>query len=122
MREIYQLMFEELQSTRPHTVKIIGRHGNYVRVAMERNPEWYRALCERYKSSRRNYPKPRTIIRREDVLRTLSRLANCLPCKGVYAERIRDVANDYCNAILAIKRNVKSDEKYRAEMALLPAF
>lgn len=80
----------ELEASRLSVCKVPSRNG-YVRVAVTRNPEWYQWLCGTWKRPRRRYPKPRTIIRRPDTLRTLRRLANGEPTGPVYRVRIMEV-------------------------------
>jgi hypothetical protein len=122
MREVYVWMLDELLGRRPSTIKVPGRYGGYVRVAVETNPEWYRELCESHKSARGRFPKPRTIIRRCDVLRALVLLADGQRVETTYAERIRAVARKYRQAILAERNSRKSHEDHEAEMTLLPEF
>ncbi|WP_269526509.1 hypothetical protein [Coraliomargarita parva] len=47
--------------------------GHQVRVVMERNPPWYRRLCESFPSSRAG--RIRTRVKRQHILRLLDRLA-----------------------------------------------
>ena len=122
MQDVYLWMLEELRSAYPQTVKVPGRYGGYVRVAVEQNPEWYRQLCERHKQPRRRYPKPRTIIRRVHVLRVLESLASGVHLDGLYAERIRSVAADFYDVVMDQMQNMKSQAEHEAELATLPEF
>lgn len=64
-----------------------------VRVAVSRNPTWYRRLCAAFPSSRRRAKAlPDTRIRRRDVLSLLSRLATGRPVRSRYAAEIARIA------------------------------
>jgi hypothetical protein len=99
MREVYRWMLDELLGRRPHTIKVPGREGGYIRVPVETNPEWYRELCEGHKSRSRRFPKLRTVIRRRHVLQALVLLADGQKVDTVYAERIKAVAEKYRDVI-----------------------
>lgn len=122
MREVYRWMLNELLGRRPETIKVPGRYGGYVRVAVETNPEWYRELCENHKSRSRRFPKPRTMIRRCDVLRALVLLADGQQPGTLYAERITAVAKKYKEAIFASRSGRKGDAEHEAEMAAFGKF
>ena len=92
MNEIYTWMLEELRASYPVTVKVPSQQGGYIRVAVSTNPEWYRELCKRHQGPRTGrYSRPRTIIRRWLVLKTLNKLI-AGDERGVYAKRIKAVA------------------------------
>jgi len=105
MKDIYRHMLEELESVRPHTIKVPGRHGGYIRVPCVRNPEWYRDLCGRHQAYRinRRYRRPRTIIRRCDVVSYLKRLIEGDE-SGEYARRVIEVALEYSEAIRRVRK------------------
>jgi len=117
MQQVYRWMLDELLGRKPETIKCPGREGGYVRVPVEQNPEWYRQLCERHKSPRNGYPKPRTILRRKGVLRALVLLADGQKVETTYAERIKDVAEAYRERIADAH-----SKEYDAEMAGMGEF
>ena len=94
MRGVFAMMLEELQSSYPETVKVPSRHGGYIRVPVSVNADWYRRFCSKFKSSRRRYPKPRTIIKRRDTIAALERLLSGRD-HGIYAERLINFASDF---------------------------
>lgn len=87
-------MLAEMESTRLEVAKIRTPRGGYVRVAVSVNAEWYQHLCRRYLSTRRRFPRPRTLIKRRDTLAALRRmiLGNL---SGVYAARILKLVGDF---------------------------
>lgn len=65
-----------------------GRAGNMIRVAEEQNPDWYRAFCLEYPSSRkRGRNKPDTLIKREATVRGLAELEQG-EMNSIYAIRL----------------------------------
>lgn len=121
-REMYCWMLNELLGRRPHTIKVPGRDGGYVRVAVETNPEWYRDLCQKHMSRSRRFPKPRTVIRRCHVLRALVLLADGQKAHTTYAERIKSIAREYHAAGLTERDNRKSEAEHEIEWHCLPEF
>ncbi|MCP5096246.1 MAG: hypothetical protein GY943_11895, partial [Chloroflexi bacterium] len=94
---IASMMRDELESRRLDVVLVpctghMRDEGKMRRVAIERNPEWYRQLCSRYPSSRKPRPRQRrhvdTLIKRKNVLRALERLANNGKPRTLYDERL----------------------------------
>lgn len=67
-------------------------HGdNRIRVAININPWWYSRLCEAHKNIRTNgrWKRPRTFIKRVDVVRTLRRIVSQETVGDLYGERLR---------------------------------
>jgi hypothetical protein len=75
--------------------KVPGRFGGYIRVPMSVNAEWYQRFCRKYMSTRKRYPKTRTIIRRFATERGLQ---NVIAGKttGIYVERLIAFIEDWC--------------------------
>lgn len=63
----------------------------YVRDVISHNPWWYSELCEAHKNVRTNgrWKRPRTFIKRVQVVRSLRRIASGHHVTGVYADRLR---------------------------------
>ncbi len=59
-------------------------------VVVSQNAGWYRVLCGNHLTTRRRYPKPRTVIRRVHTVRALKRMMSG-DRTSVYAQRILDV-------------------------------
>jgi len=58
-----------------------------VRVAVQTNPRWYKELCRRYPSSRKDNPGgKRTRVKRREILRVLRRLIDGKPTTSQYAQ------------------------------------
>lgn len=91
MQEVYQIMLEELEDARHEVSLVPGHSGKMLRVATCCNPRWYWELCDSYKRPRSGYPRPRTIIRRIDVMRALQRLIEGDE-SGEYARRVKAIA------------------------------
>lgn len=89
VRECARQFLEELDAGRLEVMKVPGSDGGYIRIPIEVNAEWYRRFCSQFETSRRRYPKPRTIIKRCHTRRALEKLANG-GGKGVYIERLLD--------------------------------
>ncbi len=89
--EVYTWMLDELQANGLSVAKIRTDSG-YVRVALSQNAPWYRDFCENYKGTRRRHPRPRTIIKRLATIATLKKLIRDTQHPGVYAERLRALA------------------------------
>lgn len=98
MKEAYQLMYDELDSTMLEVGLAPApdpQHcGHMIRVVMDRNPKWYRELCERYPSTRKG--KVRTKIKRGCTLRVLGRLARGEPVSSEYAGDFKVIARKIC--------------------------
>ena len=63
-----------------------------VRVAIDRNPAWYRRLCARHAPGHGRHPAKGTRIRRAEVRRILARLTAGLPCAGYLARELAEIA------------------------------
>lgn len=94
MKNVFAMMLDELLSSYPETIKVPSREGGYIRVPVSVNAEWYRWFCRKYKGTRRRYPKPRTIIRRQTTIIALLRLI-AGDYRGVYAERLLAFVRDF---------------------------
>lgn len=67
--------------------------GGCKRVAVDRSPRWYSALCLKFPSSRvRNHRKPDTRVRRANILRVLGRLIDGKTSWSKYAGELRAIA------------------------------
>lgn len=86
MVETLKRMLAELQGNRLVVAKF-RVEGGYIRAPVSWNAPWYQRLCGAHTASRRRYPKPRTIIRRQHTIVALRRMLRG-DMTGVYAERI----------------------------------
>lgn len=85
-------MLDELTANRLEVCKIPSRIQGYRRIVLTYNCEWYQELCRRYEYPRKRYPKFRTMIRRRETIRALTRMI-AGDYRGVYAERILSVVD-----------------------------
>lgn len=100
MNERLNIMLAELESSRLEVMLVpLNRNlrgwneGGMKRVVCDRPPNWYRALCGRFPSSRvRNKKHPDTRIRRQNILSVLGRLAQGKGSVSKYAEELRRIA------------------------------
>lgn len=100
MNERLNIMLAELESSRLEVMLVPlnpnkrgYNDGGCRRCACSRNVAWYRSFCLRHPSSRiRNRAKPDTRIKRRNVLRLLSRLAQGKGSVSKYAEELRRIA------------------------------
>lgn len=87
-------MLDELHNMKLTVAKIPGDPdlGRDVRCVICPNPEWYSRLCQQYLMPRpnRRWKRPRTIIRRVDVARTLKALSQGWRGSGTYFDRVLD--------------------------------
>jgi hypothetical protein len=67
-------LLADLEGNYLEVTKAPGREGGYIRVPVSVNAEWYRQFCKRYLTTRRRYPKPRTLIRRCHTVAALRRI------------------------------------------------
>ena len=86
-------LLDELESHQLHVVlvpqKTFTNHGGMIRVAAERNCDWYRRFCLEHPSSRRRRKAaPDTAIKRAHTLRTLRRLAAGIDDRTGYSRRL----------------------------------
>lgn len=92
MQEIAAEMLTELEAFR-HSVVLVDapepRHsGHKIRVCETSSPAWYSQLCAEHTSRRGRMKRPRTYIKRGEVVRTLRRIVDGKRAAGVYADRI----------------------------------
>lgn len=121
--QVYEYMLDLFLQHRLTVVKVPGRHGGYVRIAVEQNADWYKRLCESHMRTRKRYRKSRTIIRRQHVVATLEKLASGITVRGVYAERIKSAHADLMEHVTRIiADSTKDAQTHAAELASLPAF
>lgn len=73
---------------------------HFVRVAISKNPLWYRNLCAAHASNRKGYRggKFKTRIKRAGVVSALEKLAEGKPTKSDYAEQLRRIAQNFESA------------------------
>lgn len=95
-RETAKFMKWELETQKlvvtlaPSEIREVADKGGKIRVVEEHNPDWYRELCNEYRSGRR---KPRrrkkadTLIKRQSVLRALDEIISGR-VETIYAERV----------------------------------
>lgn len=119
-RRTLAYMKEDLEASRPLTIKVIGRDGGYIRVPVTQNPEWYRALCSAHKRYRlnRKWRRPRTIIKRCNTLKALDRMMDG-NFTGVYAERLIEIVREYA---AMIRRHRRAASAGRSALIDLPEF
>ena len=93
----YKFMLEDLAS---NCLKIClidapePKHtGHKVRVAFTQNPEWYRQLCLNHPAKSRTHKRKfDTAVKRQHIIRLLSRLACGLESTSIYAKELRNIA------------------------------
>ena len=87
--------------------------GGKIRVAVSQNVEWYRRLCSDYPvpSSRK---KPRTTVKRQEVVRVLSRLASGKETRSKYKDFLEETA-------LKLQEDLQEDLYFVMEFGELPA-
>jgi hypothetical protein len=79
---VAQMMLDELEGSRldVYLIPCWGDYGDrFRRVAVERNPDWYRQLCDAYQSQRSRPRRRRhgdTKIKRRHTLRALREIAS----------------------------------------------
>ncbi len=115
MRDVFAMMAEELEGSYLEVVKIPGRYGGYIRVPVSVNAEWYRVFCKQYLSTRRRFPRPRTLIKRRDTLTALGRLHSG-NFRGVCAERLLDFVNDWYDKQILARREVNDESQIPASV------
>ncbi|MFA7287379.1 MAG: hypothetical protein WC055_00720 [Melioribacteraceae bacterium] len=68
--------------------------GGMIRVAQNRNPEWYRNLCSNHpKKKQRTRKKPQTSIKKEDIISIIRNLIKTGDSKSKYVYFILDEIN-----------------------------
>jgi hypothetical protein len=100
-------MLDDLLANRPEVILVPSRQrecaerGGMIRMAISRNPVWYRALCNKYPSSRgRERRKPDTRVRRRNILRLLQRLANGEHVRSAYLPDLLHIREEHFDARL----------------------
>lgn len=98
--DVFTALLAELESNRLEVALVPAprpRHECHaVRVAVSKNPAWYRRLCAAFPSSRRRSRSlPDTRIRRASVVSLLSRLASGAPVRSRYAEHLARIAGQF---------------------------
>ena len=69
---------------------------HFVRVAVDKNPAWYRDLCRQFPSGRRDQNKHgRTEIKRRETLAAIDRLQRTGLVATVYDQRLIEAARAY---------------------------
>lgn len=77
----------------PSRIESTAKDGGCIRVATNRNPKWYRDMCARFPKKRgRARKKPRTHIKKGEVLVTIQRLAQRGVSTSKYCPYILDEA------------------------------
>lgn len=99
----FQQLLEELESTQLQVVLVPSRRPNAdsdcIRVAVEKNADWYRRFCARHPSSRgTRRGKFDTRIRRANVAAVLKRLSAGLPSRSKYAGELGAIAERLAQA------------------------
>ena len=98
-----ELLLAELESMQLQVVLVPARRRNSetdcIRVAVEKNPDWYRRFCARHPSSRgTRRGKFDTRIRRANVAAVLKRISAGLPSKSKYATELGAIAERLAQA------------------------
>ena len=114
MRDVFAMMAEELEGSYLEVVKIPSRYGGYIRVPVSVNAEWYQVFCRQYLSTRRRFPRPRTLIKRGDTLNALARLHSG-NFRGVYAERLLEFVNDWYEEQISARKEVSDESQIPAD-------
>ena len=119
LTEVYDYMWMELEANKlevilvPSQIPDCAKDGGKIRVAVSQNVEWYRELCSDYPvPSKRN--KPRTTVKRQEVIRVLARLASGKKTRSKYKDYLEGVA-------LNLQENLQEDIGYIMEFGELPA-
>jgi hypothetical protein len=85
---IAKALLSDLNAGYLEVAKVPSRQGGYIRVPVSVNAEWYRRFCKRYLTTRRKYPKPRTLIRRCHTEAALRRIIDGRQTDTEYARRL----------------------------------
>jgi len=70
-----------------------GEDGKCYRVAHSQNPVWYQELCSLYPDNRPPR-KPRTIIKRQHIIKVLGVMINKKRSRSIYADFLTNIAKD----------------------------
>ena len=88
-------MLDELQSMKLEVCKVRTDSG-YVRVPVCSNPDWYSRFCNQYMKPRKRHPRPRTVIRRANMIRSMKLAIESRSLHdGIYGNGIKD-AIEFC--------------------------
>ena len=118
LKDAYNCMLMELEANRLEVILVPSRvpecaaDGGKIRVPVSQNVEWYRELCSHYPvpSSRK---KPRTTVKRQEVIRVLSRLKSEKETKSKYKDYLEEVA-------LKLQEDLQEDIGFYMEYGELP--
>lgn len=97
-------MLAEIHSQRLEVVLFPAREQkhelHFVRVAISKNPLWYRDLCAAHASQRKGYRggKFKTRIKRAGIVSALEKLAEGKPTKSDYSEQLRRISRNFESA------------------------
>lgn len=96
--DVFAVLLAELEGNRLEVALVPAprpsHEGHAVRVAVSRNPAWYRRLCAIFPSSRRRAKSlPDTRVRRANIAAVLSRLAAGAPVRSRYAAHLVKIAS-----------------------------
>ena len=87
-------MFAELCGNKLEVCLIpYGNDGKCYRAAYSQNPEWYQELCAMYPDNRPPR-KPRTIIKRQYIIKVLGVMINKKRSRSIYADFLANIAKD----------------------------
>lgn len=96
LQEAYEEMYFDLALNKLEVILTPNKdRDGYIRSVTHQNPAWYRALCNRYPAHRR---KPRrknkfdTRIKRQNILKTLERLASGDSWISKYEQDLKEYA------------------------------
>jgi hypothetical protein len=97
--EELSIMLAELESSCLEVILVPTKRyvnvGGCIRVAANKNTQWYREFCARYTSGRgRKRKKHDTRIRRDDTIAVLNRLIAGKKSCSKYAPELRRIARD----------------------------
>lgn len=116
--EVFGVLLAELESNRLEVALVPAprpRHECHaIRVAVSKNPTWYRRLCAAFPSSR-NRSRPDTRIRRASVARILSLLADGRAVRSRYVAPLCRIASRLSSS------GVTNSSKPRRPVSLQPA-
>lgn len=127
LRDSARIMRHELEQTRLVVALAPcqrGRQHQKIRVAEERNPEWYRRLCAAYPSQRskpRQRKKSDTCIKRAGALRALREMENGR-CETEYAQRLLEFVFEHYAAHLALANETTVTKLPKQSVATSPIY
>jgi hypothetical protein len=94
-----ELSLNRLEVTLVPSRRSDARISDMIRAVLDRNPAWYRKLCNKYLSSReRNHRKPDTRIRRQDIERILDQMTDGV-AKSIYCKDLLNEARKRHDAL-----------------------